>query len=47
MRKSENEHNNLKKEFERPNYETFLNLWGNKLTYLKMQLTLYIRGFRT
>lgn len=26
----ENEHNNLKKAFERLNFETFLNLWGNK-----------------
>lgn len=26
----ENEHNNLKNTFERLNFETFLNFWGNK-----------------
>ena len=26
----ENEHNNLKKAFERLSFETFLNLWSNK-----------------
>ncbi|UJQ20797.1 hypothetical protein L2227_06550 [Wolbachia endosymbiont of Delia radicum] len=30
MSKGENKHNDLKKAFERLNFETFLNFWGNK-----------------
>ncbi|WP_341812174.1 hypothetical protein [Wolbachia endosymbiont (group A) of Conops quadrifasciatus] len=30
MSKRENKHNQLKSDFERFSFETFLNLWGNK-----------------
>ncbi|MDG7056565.1 MAG: hypothetical protein LKM43_00185 [Wolbachia endosymbiont of Penenirmus auritus] len=30
MTNGENKHKNLKEEFERFNFETFLNFWGNK-----------------